>query len=149
MSDAAVLVECPKCGAQQEDYDGFGVVFCPVCRFCKHPSVTDGICDMCGQWEAGRPPWPRTVHLKAYSEAEWARMRMLATWKPCVPPENLSRLEQEALILNSYRDRDNRPHIDVEPATADELWRARAWHYLLIRNGLRCRQQLEQKGGTP
>jgi hypothetical protein len=31
--------ECPKCGAEQDDFDGFGVLHCGVCGYCKHPFV--------------------------------------------------------------------------------------------------------------
>jgi hypothetical protein len=38
---------CPGCGVEQEDQDGFGVLFCNRCLNCKHASVTDDICDFC------------------------------------------------------------------------------------------------------
>ena len=43
---------CPRCGAGQEDPDGFGVLCCESCDYCVHPSITDDVCDLCGQ----RPP---------------------------------------------------------------------------------------------
>lgn len=39
---------CPKCGAERDDFDGFGVLCCSTCGYCKHPSITDGICGLCG-----------------------------------------------------------------------------------------------------
>ena len=38
---------CPKCNAEYNDFDGFGVLYCPKCRFCTHASVTGGICSFC------------------------------------------------------------------------------------------------------
>jgi hypothetical protein len=53
-----VIMECPRCGAAQEDFDGFGVLHCPACGFCVHPSFMDGRCNFCGDLEAveGRKP---------------------------------------------------------------------------------------------
>lgn len=45
--DLRVIVVCPKCGAEQEDLDGFGVLFCPACRYCTHASVTGNVCGFC------------------------------------------------------------------------------------------------------
>lgn len=45
--DDMPVVECPKCGQQQVDYDGFGVIYCQSCGHCVHPSAHDGICDVC------------------------------------------------------------------------------------------------------
>lgn len=42
-------MNCPNCGAEYDDFDGFGVLFCPECRYCQHASVTDGKCDYCGK----------------------------------------------------------------------------------------------------
>lgn len=44
-----VMLECPKCGAAQEDLDGFGVVACSACGYCTHPSRTGDICGICGK----------------------------------------------------------------------------------------------------
>ncbi len=45
------LLQCPRCGAPDIDFDGFGVLACPRdpkgC-YCSHPGSTDGICDICG-----------------------------------------------------------------------------------------------------
>lgn len=41
-------VECPKCGVEQTDMDGFGVLYCDACGYCKHPSYTGDKCDICG-----------------------------------------------------------------------------------------------------
>ena len=40
---------CPRCGAWVEDHDGFGVLFHPACGYCKHASITDGVCAFCGE----------------------------------------------------------------------------------------------------
>lgn len=42
-----VMLECPKCGAAQEDLDGFGVVACSACGYCTHPSRDNDICGIC------------------------------------------------------------------------------------------------------
>lgn len=34
-----VMVECPKCHAEQEDFDGFGFIYCQRCQHCTHPSA--------------------------------------------------------------------------------------------------------------
>jgi len=39
---------CPQCGVEQEDFDGFGMLYCPACGYCKHASRTEGKCDSCG-----------------------------------------------------------------------------------------------------
>lgn len=39
--------ECPRCGAQQDDLDGFGVLRCAACGYCTHASVTGGTCGLC------------------------------------------------------------------------------------------------------
>lgn len=44
---------CPNCIAVYDDFDGFGVLFCGVCGYCTHPSVTGGVCDWC---KKKRPP---------------------------------------------------------------------------------------------
>ena len=51
-------VACPKCGVEYEDMDGFGVLHCPSCGYCTHPSATgDGkggyVCDLCGALRKG------------------------------------------------------------------------------------------------
>jgi hypothetical protein len=45
-------VECPRCGAEQEDMDGFGVIYCESCGYCRHASATGGKCDICGEYLA-------------------------------------------------------------------------------------------------
>ena len=45
--DDRIWLECPKCGAEQEDCDGFGVLFCPECGYCTHSSITNNKCDLC------------------------------------------------------------------------------------------------------
>lgn len=47
LGDEAVIIECPVCGAEQEDFDGFGVVHCEECGYCQHISSTGGVCDIC------------------------------------------------------------------------------------------------------
>lgn len=41
--------ECPKCGDVQPDLDGFGTLHCEKCGYCKHASITDGICGFCNE----------------------------------------------------------------------------------------------------
>ena len=48
--DEALMMSCPKCGAEQEDCDGFGVLYCQNCKYCTHSSQ-DG--DGKGNWECG------------------------------------------------------------------------------------------------
>ncbi len=40
--------QCPKCRLWQTDWDGFGVLKCQHCDYCKHASITDGVCAFCG-----------------------------------------------------------------------------------------------------
>jgi len=42
------IMTCPKCGAEYEDFDGFGVLYCEKCGYCIHASISDGHCDYCG-----------------------------------------------------------------------------------------------------
>lgn len=56
---------CPKCGVEESDYDGFGVLFHTKqaypetgCGFCSHPSRTGNgngsmVCDTCGDVRHG------------------------------------------------------------------------------------------------
>lgn len=45
--------ECPRCLAVQHDLDGFGVQWCGVCGYCRHPMQTQVkatgkfVCDLC------------------------------------------------------------------------------------------------------
>lgn len=53
LSDEPVMMACPKCKAEQEDFDGMGVAYCGACGYCAHFSRTgmldDGLrCDTCG-----------------------------------------------------------------------------------------------------
>jgi hypothetical protein len=50
-------MKCPKCPAEYPDFDGFGVLHCTACGYCKHPSITDGVCGLCGQ-SPKAPPCP-------------------------------------------------------------------------------------------
>lgn len=45
--DEAIMIACPQCGTEQQDFDGFGVVHCEACGYCVHPSSTGGVCDIC------------------------------------------------------------------------------------------------------
>lgn len=45
--DDIPLATCPECRAQQRDDDGFGVLYCGNCGYCAHPSLTDGVCELC------------------------------------------------------------------------------------------------------
>jgi hypothetical protein len=52
--DATPIVVCPQCGAEQEDFDGFGVLHCNACGFCTHASEhADSTgrytCGLCGR----------------------------------------------------------------------------------------------------
>ena len=48
MTDAIDIEKiCPKCGNESEDYDGFGVIYCELCRYCQHVSITGNRCDLC------------------------------------------------------------------------------------------------------
>ena len=40
---------CPKCGAEQEDHDGFGVLYCDECEYCAHAAASGDTCDICGK----------------------------------------------------------------------------------------------------
>lgn len=57
MEDEQLTMTCPQCGAELEDYDGFGVVahtrpaYADGCGYCTHPSRDDGVCGICGDVE--------------------------------------------------------------------------------------------------
>ena len=44
---------CPVCGAEEEDFDGFGFQYCSVCGHCIHPNSCPEngveICGICGR----------------------------------------------------------------------------------------------------
>lgn len=50
--ESPLTADCPRCKKEWEDFDGFGVLYCPAwaggCGYCKHASRTDGQCDFCG-----------------------------------------------------------------------------------------------------
>lgn len=48
LSDENPTAQCPNCKVMHVDYDGFGVLYCDACGYCKHPSVTGAKCDLCG-----------------------------------------------------------------------------------------------------
>jgi rubrerythrin len=59
-ADDVPAMNCPKCRAEYEDHDGFGVLHCPACGYCKHPSRDDGVCGLCGDAESADDdpaPW--------------------------------------------------------------------------------------------
>ena len=45
------LITCPGCGAEYEDFDGIGLLYCRKCGYCRHASITAGQCDYCGKPE--------------------------------------------------------------------------------------------------
>lgn len=51
--DPEYAAACPRCGVEQEDLDGFGVLYCPACGYCTHvcqSPYSDGwLCDSCGK----------------------------------------------------------------------------------------------------
>lgn len=51
----SITIECPQCGQEQEDFDGFGVLYCPECGFCTHASITGDRCDLCGRIDDRKP----------------------------------------------------------------------------------------------
>jgi len=44
---------CPKCRPEEPDLDGFGMLACPACKWCSHPSRDGGRCNICGDEERG------------------------------------------------------------------------------------------------
>jgi DNA-directed RNA polymerase subunit M/transcription elongation factor TFIIS len=51
---------CPKCGHEEEDFDGFGFVGqCSSCGYCNHPNSTlengKWICGICGKDTKAEP----------------------------------------------------------------------------------------------
>jgi len=40
---------CPRCGREQDDPDGFGVLHCEACGWCKHPCIEHDRCTICGK----------------------------------------------------------------------------------------------------
>lgn len=42
-----IKMECPKCHAKYSDHDGFGVIYCPKCKYCTHASITGEVCGFC------------------------------------------------------------------------------------------------------
>jgi methionyl-tRNA synthetase len=48
VEDDQVIIACPRCGVEQADFDGFGVVNCEACGYCTHPSAYGGVCEICG-----------------------------------------------------------------------------------------------------
>ena len=51
MPDDIPQTQCPNCGTWQDDHDGFGVMNCSRCEYCRHPTedLVDGywICGIC------------------------------------------------------------------------------------------------------
>lgn len=67
MTDDVPTVRCPRCGIEQDNQDGFGVLHCANCGYCTHPSSANGVCDLCAEriWEPidTCPPAPTRVLL--------------------------------------------------------------------------------------
>ena len=53
-ADTVPQTQCPRCGLWQDDYDGFGVMKCLSCDYCKHPARMDGVCEICGHSQSDR-----------------------------------------------------------------------------------------------
>lgn len=47
-SQNELIVNCPKCGKEQIDQDGFGCLYCHHCGYCTHPSIDGEECNLCG-----------------------------------------------------------------------------------------------------
>jgi len=45
------MVEYPRRRTEQEDFDGFGVLYCESCSYCKHATIYKGKCAFCGKSE--------------------------------------------------------------------------------------------------
>lgn len=51
--DESVKMKCPRCGEEQDDFDGLGVAYCEQCDYCGHLSGTGDLetgemrCDIC------------------------------------------------------------------------------------------------------
>lgn len=53
------VMECPNCGAEYDDFDGFGVTYCEACGYCQH-TAADGappVCVMCGKTQMEDGTW--------------------------------------------------------------------------------------------
>jgi len=50
----ATIAECPRCGSEHLDFDGFGVVYDPACGYCRHLSRENGVCSYCGEMPAAK-----------------------------------------------------------------------------------------------
>jgi hypothetical protein len=48
------LTNCPRCGREEPDFDGFGILahtkpaYINGCGYCAHPSRDNGVCGICG-----------------------------------------------------------------------------------------------------
>lgn len=55
--DEQPMMKCPRCGVEEPDYDGFGMLahvkpaFPNGCGWCSHPSRDNGVCGICGDVE--------------------------------------------------------------------------------------------------
>ena len=47
--DGPEMTECPVCGYEMPDDDGFGFVYCRACGKCAHDSYEGGVCTICGE----------------------------------------------------------------------------------------------------
>lgn len=43
------MTTCPKCGAEEEDFDGFGFLYCEACGYCTHASIDGDVCGLCSK----------------------------------------------------------------------------------------------------
>lgn len=104
LPDGINIIACPQCGAEQEDHDGFGVVYCEACGYCTHPSLTGNICDLC-QATIPRQPSnfvaPAIRHLTV-TEVEAVIYRVMQTH----PNGNSSQEARLNWLLDHHRSAD-------------------------------------------
>ena len=51
MTDELPSAQCPKCKEWLADYDGMGVLYHDECGYCSHASITDDVCQFCGNYD--------------------------------------------------------------------------------------------------
>ncbi len=60
MADEQPMMKCPRCGVEEPDHDGFGMLahvkpaFPNGCGYCSHPSRDNGVCGICGDDASAR-----------------------------------------------------------------------------------------------